>query len=185
MRYREVSEEQKKFFLYSFRKYGNLIHNYLISKIGRIDDIEDIMQEIFVKLWRTKNSNITTEKSIRKYFIFLANQCIADYYRKHRMEVALSEEEIETEEDKIAIATYQDGLKRRLIASDIVERLRDRISSDDFIILYCRLAEGLSFGEIADMLGIKVRSVRYQFNKTQAFAKDFIKSITKKGVEAK
>lgn len=185
MNYKEVNEEQRKFFLYSFRKYGNLIHNYVVSRIRNSDDAEDIMQDIFIKLWKTKSTDIRSEKAIRKYLIYLANQCLVDYYRKRKLEVSITETEKENEQEKLSIENFDGGQRRKAIATDLIDRLRDFLPTDKFIILYSRLVEDLSIREIADMFGIKPRSARYIFDITQVIAKSFIESITKKGVPQK
>jgi RNA polymerase sigma-70 factor (ECF subfamily) len=67
--------------------YKNQLLFFLIHKIISIEDAEDIVQDVFIKIWNERE-NINEQKSFNGYVFTIAKNCMIDYYRKYSREKA-------------------------------------------------------------------------------------------------
>ena len=151
----EVAEEQITFrILYS--RYWEALYKKAFHRFGNSDDAEDAVQEIFISLWRNKNT-IQIEETLSPYlFTALKYYIIKQVYQKAKrgIQVNLSTEnleyvEITTEE----LLQYKE--LRSVITSEVGE-LPERMRE-----VYClSRVENLQIAEIAAKLNISEQTVK-------------------------
>jgi RNA polymerase sigma-70 factor, ECF subfamily len=134
--------------------YVSLV-KYARTLIKDQDTAEEIVQDLFVRLWQEKEK-IKIESSLNGYlFRSVHNRCL--HYIEHRRVVERHAEEVssreaDTTEDPSEILHYKD-LQVRI--ARILERLPERCGT-----IFCMSRfEGLKYSEIAEKLSVSVKTV--------------------------
>lgn len=71
-------------FLEIYDRYKVILQNHAYRKLGDMDEVEDILQELFIYLWE-KRDTIHFSTSVRSYlYTAIRNRIINHFYRKHR-----------------------------------------------------------------------------------------------------
>ena len=141
--------------------YKNLIYNHAYYSTGRIEEAEDITQEIFIKLWRHMNS--IEKKKMRPWLLRVTkNQCI-DRSRKIRerhfsefeeqgqnsMEDQLMDERANPEEEVIQSSSVENIM-------GILNRLPEKIRS----AVIMRDIQDLTYDLIAESMDMPLNTVK-------------------------
>lgn len=136
-----LAQEQGEFFGEVYTKYVGTIREYFSRRLfGNKALAEDLTQEVFVRAFRALPTFRVTNASYATYLIRVAHNVLVNYYRQnHTQFVALSGREesavIETPkttlglevllqeltsvERQVMLAKYRDGLKVRVIATEL------------------------------------------------------------------
>lgn len=74
----------ENFFSECYQQYRGIIRNYIACRIPRSDEAEDLMQDVFVRLW--EHSKFVNPETVRSLLFTIAHNIIIDririYYRK-------------------------------------------------------------------------------------------------------
>lgn len=110
---------------------------------------KDLMQDLFLRLWEVREK-LDPQKPIRPFLYRLATNLSTDYFRKsrkdqHRVLQSPDEIPLAVEDDNDLILTIRNAI------SDLPEPLRLTFELNRF--------EGIKYREIADMLGISIKTV--------------------------
>jgi RNA polymerase sigma-70 factor, ECF subfamily len=170
-RLRKIRNGDIKEFETLFRSSYISLTNYALAILKDKDAAEEIVQDLFYRIWRDKNKiNITT--SINGYlFRSVYNRCI--HYIEHKKVVLkhargnepLTSSYSETPEE---IMRYRE-LNEKI--ADIIEKLPGRCAQ-----IFCMSRfEGLKYTEIADKLAISVKTVESNIGKAlREFRKELL-----------
>jgi RNA polymerase sigma-70 factor (ECF subfamily) len=150
--------------------YVSLV-KYARTLIKDQDTAEEIVQDLFVRLWQEKEK-IKIESSLNGYlFRSVHNRCL--HYIEHQKVIERHAEEIsyrqpDKTEDPSDIMQYKD-LQARI--AGILERLPERCGK-----IFCMSRfEGLKYSEIAEKLSVSVKTVEASMGRA---LKEFRKELT-------
>lgn len=150
------------------RRVFSLVYHIL----HRHDELEDVVQEIFVKGYLAIRS-YNFQAAFGTWLSRIAVNHCYDYLRRQRAsrvsyywqmsEQAQQELEVnaETESSRQLDAEKQATLK------DLVNKLLDRAPADDRVILALKELEGLSVEEISEILKIKTSNVKVRLHRAR------------------
>ena len=137
------------------------------------DDVNDILQDVFVKIWLHRR-NIKNVETFNAYIFTTTKNAIVSYFR-----------------EKIKIQDFETRLKKRVIsefassadsfeyddmkekADRIIEQLPEKRKE---IFKLCR-EEGLSYKEIAEKLGISIKTVEDHIMHANRFLRKYLKEM--------
>jgi RNA polymerase sigma-70 factor (ECF subfamily) len=152
--------------------YVSLVR-YAKTLIKDQDTAEEVVQELFVRLWQEREK-INIESSLNGYlFRSVHNRCL--HYIDHRKVVErhaedMSERPQQTDEDPYEILHYKD-LQERI--ARILEKLPERCG-----MIFCMSRfEGLKYSEIAEKLSVSVKTVEASMGRA---LKEFRKVLTER-----
>lgn len=135
------------------------VYNLALSILKKREDAEDVTQEVYLRLWRSAGE-LEIESSLKVYILRTARNLALDLIRKNsRREDANtviqgSDGEFELDiEDTDASSRPDVAYLKRLDAEAVRESINELPPSAREIIIL-RDVEGLSYTEIAGMLGI-------------------------------
>lgn len=135
------------------------VYNLALSILKKREDAEDVTQEVYLRLWRSA-AELEIESSLKVYILRTARNLSLDLIRKNSKRndadtVVLSADgEFEIEiEDTDASSRPDVAYLKKLDAEAVRESINELPPSAREIIIL-RDVEGLSYTEIAKMLGI-------------------------------
>lgn len=154
------NKDNSAFALVFRANFGALI-SYAMRFLDEREEAEEIVQDVFVKFW-DKCEDLAPDSSIKSYLYrsvhntclnFLKHQKVKDAYRQHVITFLDQTTEITIEH------TDPDKLRNEIMVA--IDELPPRCSE---IFKLSRL-EGLKYQEIADHMGISVKTVEVQMGK--------------------
>jgi RNA polymerase sigma-70 factor (ECF subfamily) len=150
--------------------YVSLVR-YAKTMIKDHDTAEEIVQDLFFRLWQDKE-NLKIENSLNGYlFRSVHNRCL--HFIEHNKVIARHAEEIsynqsENQESPSDILNYKE-LQEKI--ARIIEKLPERCGK----IFTMSRFEGLKYNEIAEKLSVSVKTVEANMGKA---LKEFRKELT-------
>ncbi len=134
-----------------WQEFSKQLHTFVGRRVSDPSDVEDILQDIFVKI-HTRMNTLRDEDRLAAWLYQIARNSIADYYRARRESRTIAQtvpaESGPDESD--AIVQMATGL------SHIVETLPDKYRQP----LQLSELEGLPHREIAQRLGVSLSAVK-------------------------
>lgn len=160
--YRVQVKRDPEAFAKIYDRYVTNIYRFVILKLPRRQDAEDITAETFTKFWQHIQSQKKI-KNVRAYLYQIARNLIADFYRSRKVSENLEFVTFDTE-DTSYIVQEDEGYGRsymeaRTELSLILNQL-DKLKDSYRDVLALRLIDGLSFADIATVLGKSPGNVR-------------------------
>ncbi len=137
------------------------------------DDINDILQDVFVKLWLSREK-IGKVETFNSYLFTIAKNAIVSYFREkskdQKFEARVKEILVSAENEYNDELEYRD-LKQNL--ESIIDQLPDKRKQ----IFKLSREEGLSNKEIAEKLDISVKTVEDHMRHALRFIRKHLKTI--------
>jgi RNA polymerase sigma-70 factor (family 1) len=137
-------------------KYQQAVFNTVYRYIGNQDDVQDLAQEIFIKVWRNAGTFKGKSKFSTWLYRIVVNHCI-NYRRKNRHKQVSLDEMTEQESVPEALRVEPDWEQKQK-----VERIRkavDELPERQRMALVLAQFEDRSYKEIAEIMKISVSSV--------------------------
>lgn len=158
-----------------FGEFYDPLSKYAYTLVADHDTAEDIVQDVFVRIWE-KHQAVITQPQVRAYlYRAVRNTCFNHLGSQKRTQIAsLSDEELADadtiswsvdEEPDEDVPNYRELLKKG------IEQLPDKCKE---VFLLSRTGH-LSNQEIADQLGISIKTVNNQTWKAMKLLKAFVR----------
>lgn len=161
--------------------YQRRVFSIVYHLVRRRNDVEDIVQEIFMKAFAAIGS-YNSQSSFGTWLNRIAVNHCYDYLRRQRSSRVTYFWEM-SEEGQRQIETHtqsprEDGLnsEEKLAAGDLAGKLLARAPTEDRVILTLREIEDRSVEEISGILGLKVSTVKVRLHRARKrMVRDFDK----------
>lgn len=144
-----------------FKTHFKRLHAYAFGILQNEAEAEEIVQQVFLKLWERKE-NLSRINPISTYLYRAVHNGSLNYLKhqrvkaKHQMHVAWSmKDEVEPSGKKIQVKELKQQLNRAM--QELPEQCR--------LIFQLSRFEDMKYREIADQLGIAVKTVENQMGK--------------------
>jgi RNA polymerase sigma-70 factor (ECF subfamily) len=158
-----------------FYKYRNKVKGFAIKMVPAQVDPEEIVQEVFVKVWLKKGA-VDPEKDFQSYLFSIAKHLVIDHLksavsRKLYFVGEHFQQDLLVDEGLDGSLTEDKAEKLLKLINEIPERRREIFQLSRF--------EGLSYKQIAERLNISENTVDSQIRNALAFLrKEFRKFLT-------
>jgi RNA polymerase sigma-70 factor (family 1) len=143
-----------------FRKYSDKLYSFSFSLLKNDEDSREIIQEVFLKIWHKRN-DIDPSKSFKSFLFTITYNLIMDSLRQRLKEKEYRkflEYYFEFKEISINSELDYEILKREIV--NAVEELPYKRKN----IFKLSREKEMSYREIAEELGIKIKTVENQIN---------------------
>ena len=157
--------------------YRKRILGTIARTIGRPEDVEDVAQEVFLRLYYSLDQ-LRTQEVFEPWLYRLTVNAAYDYLRrqKRRRESRMSD----MSEQQVMLADARQGEKagseetRRTKIRELVDSLLGKISEEDRILLTLKEVEGLSLKELEQIYHVKENALKVRlFRARQRVLKAF------------
>ncbi len=171
--------------------YRKRILGTISRLIGRPEDVEDVGQEVFLRLYFSLDQ-LRTAEVFEPWLYRLTVNAAYDYLRrqKRRHESRMSDlsEQQVMMADAVASGKVSNEELRRTNMKEFVDSLLDSVSEEDRVLLTLKEVEGLSLKELEQVYqvnenALKVRLFRARQRVIKAFGKFTETSVKFRGVD--
>ncbi len=167
--------------------YRRRIMGTISRLIGRPEDVEDVAQEVFIRLYYSLQQ-LRTPEVFEPWLYRLTVNAAYDYLRKSRRRLEsrmadLSEQQVMMA-DAVAGTRQQtdEGEKRRV--RDVVQGLLASVSEEDRILLTLKEVEGLSLKELEKIYQVNENALKVRLFRARQRVLKNMKEVTTPPVHA-
>lgn len=164
-------------------RYQRYVFNLIYQHLGNSADIEDIAQEVFIRIFRFIKK-YRGEASFESWVYKIVLNYCRSYARRRSMLNRIFFVPVERDEDEKSVDIIGDQpqpdanpmmlVENRRIADDILDELR-RLPPIYKDILIMREVNELSYEEIAAILGISIGTVKSRISRARSIIRDKVK----------
>jgi RNA polymerase sigma-70 factor (ECF subfamily) len=142
-----------------FQDYRKMVFKTAYLMTGRKEEAEDILQEVFVSVWRSRDTfNPKKGKLTTWIYRITVNQCLSWRRRKKPALVSLEEKSIDLPDIKLE-EQPEEVLVTRLEYERLVKAM-NALDGRHRSVLVLRYFNDLSYDEIAQVIGIPLGTVK-------------------------
>ncbi len=173
-----LKSNDKKAFEIIFRRYFHDLHEYALFYIGNAHLAEDIVQDIFLKLWSSRHK-ISIHTTLKGYLFRSVHNICIQYLRHNKVERQHKEwHQAKLEEAVLMNRLFFESGLTRLFENEIKDLVREslvKIPSKSREIYELSRNNYLTNKEIADRMGLSEKSVEYHISKVLDSLRKFLK----------
>ena len=151
---KKIQEGDRETYRLLFKDYYKVLCLYATSLTRNESNAEDIVQNVFLNLW-AKREKLQIQSSLKSYLFKSTHNIFINDYRRKRLERHILDE-IHLEVLQKSIEEEEDNLKKRL---DWINMQIESLPPKSREIFVMNKRRGLSYKEIAEMLGISENTV--------------------------
>jgi RNA polymerase sigma-70 factor (ECF subfamily) len=145
------------------RAYRKRILGTVYRMISRGDDVEDVGQEVFVRLYFSLQQ-LRTPQVFEPWLYRLTINACYDYLRRKRREVDVRMADL-SEEQVVAVDAALSGKKaleesQKESAKELLNVLLDQVSEDDRVLLTLKEIQGLSLRELSEVYKVNSNALK-------------------------
>jgi len=152
----KIKDSDQIAFKILYLRYYDAIKRYIWYKFYLKDQVEDLVQEVFLRLWNHRE-NVKPDMSIKAYLYRTASNLMIDMFRKRSSKAAF------LAETKSRVVHEENRLDTSLTLQKIIGGLPQKERE----VLELSRFQGLKYKEIAEVFGISVKTVESRM--TRAF----------------
>ena len=163
----QLRNGSKEAFRFLFNTIGPKIHAFAFSYLKNEADAEELLQEVFLKLWEVR-STLDISKNIKSFLFKICINLIYDFIRRKNIGQAYldylgnnNQSYSDTTWDEVIYNEMLDNLHLIVAGMPVQRQIIFRLSKED----------GLSNEEIANQLNLSRRTVENQIYRAVSFLK--------------
>ena len=148
----KYSNTELTWFRSIFDQYYESIRSFAYYKTGDVDLADDIVQEVFLKLWTNRND--VKGDTVKSLLYTIASNTIKNHFKHQKVVYSFQKQDQSNEfSDEADSDLRQEEMNRKLqdALAEIPEKSRE-------VFLMNRI-EGLTYSDIADRLGLSVKAI--------------------------
>ncbi|MEA2440545.1 MAG: polymerase sigma-70 factor, subfamily [Thermoleophilaceae bacterium] len=158
-----------------YRTYGSELYGFAVSCLGDRGQAEELVQEVFTRVWRHAGSFDPDKASFRTWLYGIARNAIIDLKRRQAVRPALAQNP-ETEDQ----GAVDDSFERALLRWQVGAAL-DRLTPEHRQVIRLAHFQGLTLREISERTGIPLGTVK---SRTSYALRGLRLALEEMGVEA-
>ncbi|MDA2927664.1 RNA polymerase sigma factor [Acidobacteria bacterium AH-259-G07] len=154
-------------------RYQRLVFNIVYHYLGYRDEVEDLAQEVFLKVFRSLDT-FDTERPLKSWISRItANACLDEIRRVRKRRIRLFSDLGRDEEERMEYffeqfnqcSTLSEEEEQELF--ELLARSMERLNEKDKLAFVLRELEGLSYPEIARILDTTQLAVRIRVSRSK------------------
>lgn len=145
-------------------RHVNMVYKFVYRYLNNVDDSNDVVQEVFIKVWKYINK-FDTDKNFKTWLLTIAKNTALDFIKKRKPLLFSKIEEGDNDLDTFLAPYVQSPelpdsiLERKHLKKDL-EKALDTLSPSYRSVLTLRYTEHLKFREIAEILQEPIDTVK-------------------------
>ena len=165
-----IQKDDKVAFYHLYERYGKRLYGFVLRFLKQEEDAEEIVQEVFIKIWESRNK-INTYSSFESFIFTIAYNETMSLLRKRITENKYLEH-LKSIQFKYTPEIIEEIHYKEL--NEKVQSLLNELTPRQKEIFLLSREEGLSHNEIAKNLNISVLTVKKHIANTLSFLKSHL-----------
>ncbi|THU31127.1 RNA polymerase sigma-70 factor [Niastella caeni] len=149
-----------------FRAHYNALANYAYSILKNRQNAEDVVQDVFIKLWKNQPEVINTSQ-VRFYLLTATKNGCISLLRKQAGQVTTDPDELQLAAVPDTSQEDKDEIKK------LVNKALALLPPQCLVIFKLSRFGGLTYQQIASELGLSVKTVENQMGKALRILRDY------------
>ncbi len=170
-----VIRGEKEAFSLIIKKYQDMIFRYVWYQFHDYDEALDITQDILIAVMEALPSFRRESKFSTWLYSVMVNHCKNYRKKKNRYSVVSLHSKKGDDEYEIQLQDERESPEEKIVNEDSLQIVKEEIEKlpEDFKeILTLRDLEGLSYNEIASVLGINLSNVKVRIHRGREYLKN-------------
>ena len=171
---RNILEGDQQAFEELIRRYQGFVHNVVYHYFAKKEDVEDIAQEVFFKVYQALSSYDADRPFKHWLGRITSNMCIDEFRKRKRSRVISLESDLGKDEKASLDQLYQAAETNSFLSAggaeaslDLLKKAMNTLSEKDRITYVLREVEGLDYDEIGSMLGTSGVAARIRVSRSR------------------
>jgi len=164
-----IKEGDKVAFNQIYKKYWSKLYIYSLNVLKDREICEDIVQEIFYKLWIRKNEIEISD--LQSYLYSAVRNQIYKHFRNNKYK-----KELESQLNSF-ICNWQEFSFAESELHNIINKEIEKLPEQRRKIFILSKKENYSYQEIADLLNISIQTIKNQMSKALKTLRNSLKSL--------
>lgn len=145
--------------------YLKVIYNFVYKNVGSTTDVEDITQEVFVKVWKNIRKFDQT-RNFKPWIFQIAKNTSIDFLRKKKS-IPFSRFENEKGQNPLveSIAGKSSNILEGLSDKKIIDSATTKLTEKEQELLNLKHVEGLNFREISEKLRESINTIKSRYRR--------------------
>ena len=143
-----------------YERYVDRIFRYIYFKVGVTADTEDLTSQTFLKAWDAVGEYEWRNHPFGAWLFRIAHNLVVDYHRARRPVVTLDDATPQLEHQASNDEIRPERVLAEMLTTDRVRHAIERLTEEQQQVLVLRFFEGLSTGEVAEILGKRRGAIR-------------------------
>lgn len=135
-----------------YRAYGPELYGFALSALGDRGHAEELVQEVFTRVWRKAASYDASRASFRTWLYGIARNAIIDQRRRAAVRPALGAQAVDADEERTTDSSLEHALLRWQVSAAL-----DRLTPEHRQVIRLAHYQGLTLREIAERTGAAAR----------------------------
>lgn len=159
------------------KKYEKKIFSLIYNMLRNENEIEDIAQEVFIKVYKNLDK-FHGDSSLYTWIYKIATNLCLDQIKK-RKDIIYMDEKLRVNDDEVEIQIpsdekTQDELYEQKELKQKLEKCIDKLPEKQRAMIVLRDIKGLAYDEIAEILELKLGTVKSQINRARLKLKELL-----------
>jgi RNA polymerase sigma-70 factor (family 1) len=167
-----IKSDGKDAFRELFDRYAPRIYKFAFSYLKNRSDAEEIVQNVFMKIWE-KRSSIKASENIKAFIFTITTNKIYDFIRRKNIEHTYHDQAILNQ------GSNENNSWNSIVYKDVqqtISKLSNKLPSQQQRVFNLSKMEGLTNDEIAFKMGISKRTVENDLYRAVLFLKQKFKN---------
>lgn len=167
----DMASDIKESFEGIFRQHYQRLCSYAYTFLKDMEVSEDVVQEVFIKVWENQKLQMGNDKI--KFYLFTAvrNNCLTLLQKNKKHLIQELKDEDAVDEIRLRTNAVEKTTDPKTLISNALQQLPPKCRE---VFMLSRIS-GLTYQQIADSLGISVKTVENQMGKAISVMKVFVK----------
>lgn len=139
-----------------YKNYSKLVYGVIYSILKNTDETEDVLQNVFVKIFKLDNEKLPTKSHLSWLYSVAKNETI-NYIKKHSKEKNY---------ESLYEITDNDTEIEKVLDKEYFNKLIENLPPKQQEILSLKIISNLSFRETANILDMKIPAVQWHYYKS-------------------
>ena len=165
----KVRPDHRKHFEQIFKAHFAPLCGFAAKYVGDLDDAKNIVHEVFISVW-DKFQTLPEDINHKSYLYTAVKNKSLNFIRDRKKHIHLADLELEEPvEENLQLEAQELEKEIELGIASLPEKCRE--------IFQLNRQEGLKYSEIADRLGISIKTVEAQMSKALAILREQLKNF--------
>jgi RNA polymerase sigma-70 factor (ECF subfamily) len=153
-----------------YQKYRHPIHSYAYRLLGNQEDADDVTQEVFVRACVSWDGLYELHQLSAWLYRIATNLCIDLLRRRKRVSWRPLEQEKPASEEEDSIVWLADpGGIPQVAERELIRMVLEQMPADYAIALVLSAAQGLSYQEVAEVVGLSPNAAATRISRAKKF----------------